>query len=209
VAGARPRFGVYFEKVVQRGVDCFICLDVSRSMLAEDVAPNRLQRAKSDILDLLRKLAGDHVGLIVFAGKPVVEVPLTTDEGFLRAAEESVVRLEASHDWLDLIPVTEPPVIEPAMTPKKGHIAMQVNGGLLGTNLVRAKPHCQPKTGFGCLSLLVVPLRLSPLMTGLSLLHHPSPSRVLHSPPSPHRCGWKGLEGDGGGWAPAARKALR
>ncbi|HEY4722880.1 MAG TPA: DUF6094 domain-containing protein, partial [Anaerolineae bacterium] len=64
-------------------------------------------------------------------------VPVT-DEGFLRAAEESVVRLEAGHDWLDLIPVTEPPVIEPAMTPKKGHIAMQVNGGLLGTNLVRA-----------------------------------------------------------------------
>ena len=63
VACARPRFGVYFEKVVQRGVDCFICLDVSRSMLAEDVAPNRLERAKSDIRDLLKKLAGDHVGL--------------------------------------------------------------------------------------------------------------------------------------------------
>ena len=64
-------------------------------------------------------------------------VPVT-DEGFLRAAEESVVRLEASHDWLDLIPATAPLVIEPAMTPKKGHIAMQVNGGLLGTNLVHA-----------------------------------------------------------------------
>ena len=83
VAAARPRFGVYFEKTVQRGVDCFICLDVSRSMLAEDVAPSRLGRAKSDIRDLLKKLAGDHVGLIVFAGKPVVKVPLTTDEGFL------------------------------------------------------------------------------------------------------------------------------
>ncbi len=90
VAGARPRFGVYFEKVVQRGVDCFICLDVSRSMLAEDVAPNRLERAKSDIRDLLKKLAGDHVGLIVFAGKPAIKVPLTTDEGFLRTALDEV-----------------------------------------------------------------------------------------------------------------------
>ncbi|MGA2797303.1 MAG: VWA domain-containing protein [Thermoguttaceae bacterium] len=90
VACARPRFGVYFEKTVQRGVDCFICLDVSRSMLAEDVAPNRLGRAKSDIRDLLKKLAGDHVGLIVFAGKPVVKVPLTTDDGFFSTVLDEV-----------------------------------------------------------------------------------------------------------------------
>jgi len=90
VAGARPRFGVYFEKVVQRGVDCFVCLDVSRSMLAEDVAPNRLGRAKSDIRDLLKKLAGDRVGLIVFAGKPVIKVPLTTDDGFFRTVLDEV-----------------------------------------------------------------------------------------------------------------------
>jgi Ca-activated chloride channel family protein len=90
VACARPRFGVYFEKVVQRGVDCFICLDVSRSMLAEDVAPNRLVRAKSDIRDLLKKLAGDHVGLIVFAGKPVIKVPLTTYDAFFRTVLDDV-----------------------------------------------------------------------------------------------------------------------
>jgi Ca-activated chloride channel homolog len=90
LAAARPRFGVYFEKTVQRGVDCFICLDVSRSMLAEDVAPNRLGRAKSDIRDLLKKLAGDHVGLIVFAGKPVVKVPLTTDENFFKTVLDDV-----------------------------------------------------------------------------------------------------------------------
>ena len=74
VACARPRFGVYFEKVVQRGVDCFICLG----------------RAKSDIRDLLKKLAGDHVGLIVFAGKPVVKVPLTTDDGFFSTVLDEV-----------------------------------------------------------------------------------------------------------------------
>ena len=90
VAAARPRFGVYFEKVVQRGVDCFVLLDVSRSMLAEDVPPNRLERAKSDIRDLLKKLAGDHVGLIVFAGKPVLRAPLTTDDGFFRMILDDV-----------------------------------------------------------------------------------------------------------------------
>ena len=89
-ACSRPRFGVYFEKVVQRGVDCFICLDVSKSMLAEDVAPNRLGRAKSDIRDLLKKLSGDHVGLIAFAGKPVIKVPLTTDDGFFRTVLDEI-----------------------------------------------------------------------------------------------------------------------
>jgi Ca-activated chloride channel family protein len=84
LAAARPRWGVYFEKVSARGVDLFVVLDVSKSMLAEDVAPNRLGRAKSDILDLLRKLEGDRVGLITFAGAAVVKVPLTTDQGFFR-----------------------------------------------------------------------------------------------------------------------------
>jgi Ca-activated chloride channel family protein len=89
-AASGPRFGDYFEKVAPRGVDCFVCLDVSRSMLAEDVKPNRLERAKTDILDLLKKLAGDRVGLIVFAGKAVVKVPLTTDDGFFRQSLEEV-----------------------------------------------------------------------------------------------------------------------
>jgi Ca-activated chloride channel family protein len=89
-AAAGPRFGTYYEKVAKRGVDCFVCLDVSRSMLAEDVKPNRLERAKADILDLLKKLAGDRVGLIVFAGKAVVKVPLTTDDGFLRESLQEV-----------------------------------------------------------------------------------------------------------------------
>jgi Ca-activated chloride channel family protein len=90
VAAARPRFGVYFEQISARGVDLFVLLDVSRSMLAEDVAPNRLERAKSDIRDLLRKLPGDRVGLIAFAGAPAVIVPLTTDQGFLLNALEAV-----------------------------------------------------------------------------------------------------------------------
>ena len=90
IAAARPRFGVFFEEVSGRGVDLFVVLDVSRSMLAEDVAPNRLDRAKADILDLLKKLEGDRVGLIAFAGAPVELVPLTTDQGFFRMVLDDV-----------------------------------------------------------------------------------------------------------------------
>ena len=85
VAAARPRFGVYFEQVARRGADVFVVLDVSKSMTAEDVAPSRLEHAKSDIRDLLDRVVGDRVGLIVFAGKPVMKVPLTTDQGFFLA----------------------------------------------------------------------------------------------------------------------------
>lgn len=84
LAAARPRWGAYFETAVRHGADVMILLDVSRSMLSQDVAPSRLERSKSDILDLLHRLQGDRVGLIAFAGKAVVACPLTTDQGFFR-----------------------------------------------------------------------------------------------------------------------------
>jgi Ca-activated chloride channel family protein len=90
IAVASPMFGVYFEEVSRKGADIFVLLDVSRSMLAEDAAPNRLTRAKSDIKDLLQHVVGDRIGLIVFAGKPLVKVPLTTDHGFYNEILDSV-----------------------------------------------------------------------------------------------------------------------
>jgi Ca-activated chloride channel family protein len=90
VAAANPMFGVYFEEVSRKGADIFVLLDVSRSMLAEDTPPNRLKRAKSDIKDLLQRVVGDRIGLIVFAGKPIVKVPLTTDHSFYNEILDSV-----------------------------------------------------------------------------------------------------------------------
>jgi len=90
LALARPRYGFAMEELTSRGVDVMVLLDVSRSMLAEDVKPNRLERAKSDILDLLQRLEGDRVGLIVFAGAPVVQIPLTTDHAFFRTVLQDV-----------------------------------------------------------------------------------------------------------------------
>lgn len=79
---ARPQWGMREEVVFQRGRDLMIALDVSRSMLARDVHPSRLARAKLDLRDLLKELRGDRVGLITFRGKAVVRCPLTTDYAF-------------------------------------------------------------------------------------------------------------------------------
>ncbi|MCA9181338.1 MAG: VWA domain-containing protein, partial [Planctomycetales bacterium] len=84
VALMRPQWGMSVREMQQSGAQIMICLDVSKSMLAEDTAPNRLERAKAEISDLLGYLDGDHVGLIAFAGKATVLCPITTDFGFLK-----------------------------------------------------------------------------------------------------------------------------
>ncbi|NLB59687.1 MAG: VWA domain-containing protein [Lentisphaerae bacterium] len=83
LAAARPQWGVREETVIQRGRDLIIALDVSRSMLAEDVHPNRLQRAQTDIQDLLRELRGDRAALLAFRGRAIQLCPLTTDYAYL------------------------------------------------------------------------------------------------------------------------------
>ncbi len=86
-----PRWGETERKVIRRNVDVLVVLDVSRSMLARDIAPSRLERAKIAIReDLLPALGGDRVGLITFAGVPRLKCPLTSDYGFFRLALEDV-----------------------------------------------------------------------------------------------------------------------
>jgi len=84
--GQRPQWGLELVATPRAGAEIMICLDVSNSRLAEDVAPNRLERAKAEIRDLLAYLDGDQVGLIAFAGRATVLSPLTPDFGFLRLA---------------------------------------------------------------------------------------------------------------------------
>ena len=76
---AGPSWGFSWEKVERRGVDLVVALDLSRSMLAQDVAPDRLTAAKREIRDLLSLLEGDRVGLVVFAGSAFIQCPLTLD----------------------------------------------------------------------------------------------------------------------------------
>lgn len=85
-----PRWGIIFRQVRQRGVDIVVVLDVSRSMLAEDVRPNRLGRARQYIGDLLDHLSGDRVALVTFAGTAALKCPLTVDYGALRLGLDNV-----------------------------------------------------------------------------------------------------------------------
>ena len=95
VALAGPRFGTKLREVKREGIDLIVALDVSLSMSAEDVAPNRLDRAKNEIKKLLNDLRGDRVGLVIFAGDAFVQCPLTTDYSavkmFLDVADASMV----------------------------------------------------------------------------------------------------------------------
>jgi Ca-activated chloride channel family protein len=81
VALMQPTWGVDVRRVEQRGVDLILCLDVSRSMLAQDVRPNRLRRAQAEIRALSERVHGDRLGLVVFAGEARLAVPLTRDTG--------------------------------------------------------------------------------------------------------------------------------
>lgn len=79
IAMANPQIGTKLVKAKQKGIDMMICLDVSNSMLAEDVKPNRLENAKLAIRKLVEQLQGDRIGIIVFAGKAYIQLPITSD----------------------------------------------------------------------------------------------------------------------------------
>jgi Ca-activated chloride channel family protein len=84
VALAGPRWGTRWEEKVERGRDILLAIDTSRSMLAQDLKPNRLARAKLAAQDLLNQLEGDRVGLIAFAGSAFLQAPLTADYSAIR-----------------------------------------------------------------------------------------------------------------------------
>ncbi|MBN1307749.1 MAG: VWA domain-containing protein [Chitinispirillaceae bacterium] len=81
VALMRPRFGVKMEMVQRKGIDLIVALDISQSMLAEDITPSRIERAKYEIAKLIDLLKGDRIGIVVFAGESFVQCPLTLDYG--------------------------------------------------------------------------------------------------------------------------------
>lgn len=79
LALARPQWGFHWEEVRRKGLDLMVVLDTSRSMMASDIKPTRLQQAKWGVRDLLRNLRGDRVGLVPFAGASILQCPLTID----------------------------------------------------------------------------------------------------------------------------------
>lgn len=77
---ARPQWGFRWEEARQRGLDILVAIDTSRSMLAEDLKPNRLERAKLAALDLMQLARADRLGLVAFAGSAFLQCPLTLDD---------------------------------------------------------------------------------------------------------------------------------
>ena len=79
LAVARPQFGSKLQEVKRKGIEIIIALDVSNSMLAQDIQPNRLEKAKQSISKLVERLVNDRIGLIVFAGQAYTQIPITND----------------------------------------------------------------------------------------------------------------------------------
>lgn len=97
VGVAGPQFGSKLQQVKKKGVELIIALDVSNSMMAQDIKPNRLEKAKMAISRMVEKLRDDKIGLIVFAGDAYVQLPITTDY--------SSAKLFLSNITTDIVPV--------------------------------------------------------------------------------------------------------
>lgn len=94
---ANPQIGSKLEKIDRKGIDLVIAIDVSESMLAQDIKPNRLQRARQAISRLVDELGNDRIGIVVFAGRAYTQLPITTDY--------SAVRLFVSNISTESVPV--------------------------------------------------------------------------------------------------------
>jgi len=100
LALAEPQWGFEWEELKQEGVDIIIAIDVSNSMLAGDIKPNRLERAKRKIADLLQMMEGDRIGLVAFAGTSYLQCPLTLDYSaaaiFLDAIDTDLIPVQGT-----------------------------------------------------------------------------------------------------------------
>ena len=110
-----PQIGTKLEEVKREGVDIFIALDVSKSMLAEDVAPNRFERAKQEISNFVDQLRGDRVGLILFSGLAFVQCPLTLDY--------SATKLFLDESYVGVIPQPGTSVTDAIRTAMKSFVS--------------------------------------------------------------------------------------
>ena len=140
-AAARPQWGKSLEKSVTRARNVVIAIDVSRSMLAQDVRPNRLERAKADVADLVDSLEGDRCALVAFRRTGVVVCPLTTDHGYLRNALERMGPESAPRGETDLGSAIRAALgaLDPAADDHNAIILISDGGDLRGEALKNAE----------------------------------------------------------------------
>ena len=126
---ARPQFGTRVETVRRQGQDVIVALDVSRSMYAEDIAPNRLERARIEVGRIIQRLDGDRIGLVAFAGDAFVQSPLTADYGaammFLNAMDPESMSTQGT----DLARAIEVSIEALEETPPENRIVVVVTDG--------------------------------------------------------------------------------
>ena len=139
-AAARPQWGRTSEKTVQRSRNVVIAIDVSRSMLAEDVRPNRLERTKADVADLIDSLDGDRCALVAFRRTGVQVCPLTTDRAYLRSALEQLSPESAPRGETDLGSAIRASLdaLDPAADDHNAIILISDGGDLRGEALANA-----------------------------------------------------------------------
>jgi len=101
LALARLQFGTHLELLKRKGIDIVVALDVSNSMLARDMKPNRLEKAKQEIQGIIDRLKGDRIGLVAFAGQAFVQCPLTLDYAsakfLLKAMDQNSVSVQGTN----------------------------------------------------------------------------------------------------------------
>ena len=139
-AAARPQWGRTTERLVTRSRNVVVAIDVSRSMLAEDVRPNRLERTKADVADLIDSLEGDRCALVAFRRTGVRVCPLTTDHGFLRSALEQLSPESAPRGETDLGSAIRASLdaLDPAADDHNAIILISDGGDLRGEALANA-----------------------------------------------------------------------
>ena len=141
LAAARPQWGKSTEKFVERSRNVVVAIDVSRSMLAADVRPNRLERAKADVADLIDSLEGDRCALVAFRRTGVTLCPLTSDRGFLRSALEQMTPESAPRGETDLGSAIRAALdaLDPAADDHNAIIVISDGGDLRGEALQNAE----------------------------------------------------------------------
>ena len=140
-AAARPQWGKVTEKYVERSRNVVVAVDVSRSMLAEDVRPNRLERTKADVADLIDSLEGDRCALVAFRRTGVAVCPLTSDHAFLRSSLEQLGPDSAPRGETDLGSANRASLdtLDPAADDHNAIILISDGGDLRGEALANAE----------------------------------------------------------------------
>lgn len=118
-----PQIGTRLEEVKREGIDIFVALDVSNSMLAEDIAPNRFEKARHEISNFVDQLQGDRIGLILFSGLAFVQCPLTLDYG--------AAKLFLNDAYIGVVPQPGTAVAEAIKTAQRSFVSRELKHKVL------------------------------------------------------------------------------